>query len=304
MPLIKQIYQALYWNVLHHLRYFFIENSLNLKSLLLQSQGVTKTKRDEEVIISLTSMHSRFKTLHIALESLLEQSVKPDQIILWLADNLAQNIPDRILKLQQRGLKIHYCDDIKSYKKFFFTLKENPKAVLVTADDDWIYPRNWLSELLDSYRIYPNNIHCHRAHLITFHKNNSIKPYNEWMFSIQDVETPSLNLFPTNGAGTLFPPGSLPEETLNREIFLKICPTADDVWLKAMSLINNVKCRKVPTKNATHWPIKNSQDISLWQVNREGNDSQIAAVFSRYNVMSFFEVNQHPVHKTKKRIQN
>ena len=49
--------------------------------------GITKKKRGREVILSLTTIPDRITKTWITIESLLRQSCKPDQIILWLAED-------------------------------------------------------------------------------------------------------------------------------------------------------------------------------------------------------------------------
>ena len=48
-------------------------------------KGVTSQKRQQKVIISLTSYPKRINTLWIVIETLLRQTMKLDEIILWLA---------------------------------------------------------------------------------------------------------------------------------------------------------------------------------------------------------------------------
>ena len=42
------------------------------------------------LIISLTSFPARYDTLHLTLKSLMGQSVRPDRVILWLAEEATQ----------------------------------------------------------------------------------------------------------------------------------------------------------------------------------------------------------------------
>ena len=79
------------------------------------------TGDDNELIVSLTSFPERMYELHYTLYSLLTQSVKPKQVILWLAKeqfpNLEKDIPARVLELQKNGLTIKWTHNIYSYKK-------------------------------------------------------------------------------------------------------------------------------------------------------------------------------------------
>ena len=46
--------------------------------------------------MSLTSYPPRFGTLHLTLACLLDQSVKPDHLILWIAREDIKELPDDI----------------------------------------------------------------------------------------------------------------------------------------------------------------------------------------------------------------
>jgi hypothetical protein len=77
---------------------------------------------------------------------------------------------------------------------------------------------------------------------------------------------------------------------LNHELFMRICPTADDVWLKAMSLLNGVACKKVASRSMRIYNIRGVQEKNLWSINTDRNDTvtrndqQIQAVFTHYDL--------------------
>ncbi len=98
--------------------------------------------------------------IYITLESLFRQTIRPDRIILWLAD---EQYPDkkavemRLKKYKKLGLEIQYCDDLRSHKKYFYTMKKYPEAIVITADDDIIFSEDMLEKLLKTYLKYPEN---------------------------------------------------------------------------------------------------------------------------------------------------
>lgn len=76
--------------------------------------------------MSLTSYPKRINVVWITIETLLQQTVKPDEVILWLADSQFKEIeelPEELKVLQKRGLIIRFCDDLKSHKKYFYTMR-------------------------------------------------------------------------------------------------------------------------------------------------------------------------------------
>lgn len=116
----------------------------------------------------MTTISDRIDKVWITIESLLRQTYKPDQIILWLAEDefADMELPEKIWQQMKRGLTVIYCDKLKSYKKFYYTMKENPNAYVITVDDDIIYAETMVEELVKTYRDNPKSVICHRSHLI------------------------------------------------------------------------------------------------------------------------------------------
>jgi hypothetical protein len=91
-------------------------------------------------------------------------------------------------------------------------------------------------------------------------------------------------LFPTGTGGVLYPPGCLHEEVHNIDAMLELCPKADDVWFKAMSVLKGVPVRKVRPRFREFPATSGTQESRLWTHNQTGNDPQIRAVFARYGI--------------------
>ena len=263
-----------------------------LKSVFDFRRGISMHLRKLPVIVSLTSVPSRLHTLYLCIETLLSQSLKPDKIILWLDENtLRSGIPKMLQRQQARGLTIEPCRDIGPYKKIIPTLRRYPDALIVTADDDMFYPPDWLLKLYEAYQREPQYIHCYRAHLIEKESARQIKKYLDFFGKDKGVHGPSLWLFPTGVAGVIYPPHVFSGEVFNEDVFFKIVPTSDDIWLKAMSLLNRVPCKKVFPESRL-WPyIPGTQAQGLWHKNvMEGqNDVQIKAVFDRYDLYEILD---------------
>ncbi len=276
----------------HEMRYWHAAWSHRISARWNWRTGVTTTKREPELIISLTSIPERIATLHLCLDSLLCQSTKPDRLILWLSESTdpsrpmisRDNLPDSLTRLKKRGLEIRWCKDIRSFRKIVPTLRAYPDALVVTADDDILYPRKWLEHLYTAYQCEPQYVHCHLAHHIKYESDGKPLPYSQWD-TMTSFQGPSLDLFPTVGGGALFAPGHLHKEMLNEDSFLKLCPLADDVWMKAMTLLNRVQVKTVAKRCFTVISIRIEKNRCLHEQNIAGgqNDHQISAVNGSYS---------------------
>lgn len=288
----------LFKKIINKLRYYYhkIYDCLYKNKLIKRSENLKKQNKNyginnSQIILSLTTTQSRLPYIHWCLESLLNQNLKPDKIILWLADGTEiKGINYQIISNQvKRGIEIRYCKDIGSYKKYYFAFEEFPDKLIVTADDDFLYPRKWLSSLFSSYQKSPENVHCHRAHYITKSEDGKILPYLSWNWLAPGIVGPSSRLFLTTGGGAIFNPKKLSKEVLNYEVFSKLCPTADDVWINAMLLLSGIQCQKVK-KNMMHLSdiieMQDESRLSLRNVEGGGNDEQFNTVMNYYDIWS------------------
>lgn len=205
--------------------------------------------RETPVIVSLTSYGRRIsKTLPFALISLLKQNFKPDRIIVWLdSDNWNdENLPKCLQTFKHHGVEFKFWEDIRSYKKLIPAMIEFPQAIIITVDDDLFYRSNLLQDLYKSYLLDPLKIHAAVTHQPLRNDKGELLAYNLWPKEVSDNSLP--DLFPTGGAGCLYPPNSLYKDTINKELFLQLCPTADDVWFWIMAKLQSTKHVTVRTK--------------------------------------------------------
>ena len=256
--------------------------------------GINPVKRDVPIIVSLTSYEARFKDLEISLYSLLNQSLKPDRIILWLSDEIESlnDLPYEITKYIKNGLEIRFVKDIGSYTKAIYAFKEYSEAIIVTADDDIYYPKKWLERLYHSYIAHPKDIQVHRAHRVRL-KDRKILPYEKWEKHVQE-ESARFDNFLTGVGGVLYPPNCFLSEVFRNDIFLKYAPTADDIWFWFMALISNRRIRVVQNHIKTLSCTNLLRQIlpnrkTLYSINSTGrNDEQVE------NLMKFYQNNILP----------
>lgn len=223
---------------------------------------VSTQKKEGRIIASLTTFPARIENLWIVIESILRQSHKPDMLILWLSKEQFPSIdvlPKRLVSLQNRGLQIRFCDgDLRSHKKYYYVLKDYPNDHLFTFDDDLIYPSNTISSVLLAAESAPNCIVGRYSNQIMFDdKGNVCFMRNKR----KDIAYKALwSTFIGSGGGTLYPAGFLPEITKDKDTFMTICNTADDVWLntmcrfsghKVMAIMNRCPLLEIQNKNNT-----------------------------------------------------
>lgn len=253
--------------------------------------GLTTEKRNVKLIVSLTSFPQRISSIHKTINTILDQTVKPDEIILWLAEkqfpNKEMDLPKELLKLRNLGLTIDWCEDLRSYKKLIPTLRKYPNDIIVTADDDVYYQNDWLESLYYAYLREPNNIHTRRLCKLSFDGNNfNLTPINNPDFS-KNIPTCFWNQQVGCG-GVLYPPKSLYKDIYNIDLFKTLVPTHDDVYFWAMATLNGTKVALVKDYDTNVECVENTQQFGLCKQNK--SDSKIgidgntafARIFKQY----------------------
>lgn len=290
---IQEVVRKLYWKKI------YTTNNRRTLEYVNQSEicyGLnTSEKRNEKIIISLTSFPSRLPTLHKCLKSLLLQDTKADAIVVYFGcDVKPEMLTPESIELEKYGVAYRFdsCENLRSYKKFYYALQDYPNDTIITVDDDVYYPRYWLTSFLAVHNRFPGCVCAWRLHKMRSH-NGELLPYNQWFDQYRGCLTPSLSLFPTGVGGILYPPGSLHSNVLNKDTFTKLCFTCDDIWLKVMCVLNGTKTVWVPSKEIAFCKVEKIQEYALFNENvgESANDVALKKVMAEFSVTPdmFFE---------------
>ncbi len=244
-------------------------------------------------IASLTSFPARIPTIHIVIETILNQTVLPDKIVLYLADEQfpGRDLPASLTNLAQDDsiFEIRWCPrDIRSFKKLIPALTEFPDDIIITLDDDILYPPNIIEHLVKKHRRYPKAV-CGCRVLRVGAKNKKVNKHRTWKIyrGIRPYYLgmwPRLNNLAASGAGTLFPPHCLHPDILREDIFMELCPTTDEIWFWAMAVRNGTKTAPAASAYGLKL-VSGSQEEALWQVNTKGeflNDVSMGKILEAY----------------------
>lgn len=238
------------------------------------------------IIVSLTSYKERLPTLHLCLESLLTQRYKPSKIVLYLHEN--EVVDKNITSLQQKGIEIKYfTEDYKPHNKYLHAMREYPNDVIVTFDDDALYPPHLLELLVSVHKKFPCAVIAGRGHEIRLNKQGYLLPYKEWGWETTlYYEIPSMGVMATGVGGVLYPPNSMSSELFNTVNISKLCLYADDIWLKCMQVLKGTPVVIVPQSQQHPPNITNVAKNGLCLINvfQKRNDQYLKSVTEQYNI--------------------
>lgn len=237
------------------------------------------------LIVTLTSYPPRFPTLGATLRSLLDQTVRADRTILWLAEKDLSLLPDDVVALKDFGLEIRICADLRSYKKLIPALQAFPGAWFATADDDVYYPPDWLENLVKEATVHNRTVIATRAHLARLDEAGWFVPYLDWNANTHHLRAslPWTRLFPTGVGGVLYPPDAFADAVMDEDAFMRLCPHGDDIWFFWMARLAGTDHARTPAGfELLAW--FRSQDVGLFHENQlnNRNDLQIRNMEEAY----------------------
>ena len=108
------------------------------------------------IIVSMTSWNKRITNVKYVVSSILQGTYKPDKIILNLSTDEFQDkhIPIDLKLLEKYTIfEINWVkENTKAFKKIIPTMELYPDSIIISIDDDIIYPRLFIETILDSYK--------------------------------------------------------------------------------------------------------------------------------------------------------
>ncbi|GAB5565092.1 MAG: glycosyl transferase [Winogradskyella sp.] len=240
-------------------------------SLKLSLKPVSSFKEDTKeripVIVSLTTIPSRIGTLHLTIRSILNQNVLPKKVVLWLNDSYEGKIPKKLKKLIGDTFEVRYSPYTFSHRKLIHSIDTFPNDIIITCDDDLIYEPTSISQLYKEHLENPNAVIGNRCRCITYDDNGEVLPYLNWPF-YKKGKTHNKNLYSPVGAFlVLYPPNALYKQYNDIDLINKLAPKSDDLWFKAMALLNGTMSMPSKIEKPEPIPIAFTQKVSLKKIN-------------------------------------
>lgn len=217
-----------------------------------------------KTILSCTTTAGRLKIFYYCYQSLLKQSFKPNLFIVNIANEEFGeegdfNIPDW---LNKDDITLNLVPDIGPYKKLIPTLEfANDEDLIITSDDDVIYSENWLHDLVEKAKLFPDSIICGRARMMRKNIFGNWQNYENWKICTSEFK--SKHLLPIGVAGVVYRKRLLDIDFLLNNDFMKIAPGTDDLWFKMASLRANNNVYVVPLIESNNMDINHKIGLGI-----------------------------------------
>lgn len=265
---------------------FHSKQQSRLAAILGGDKKLDLSRNVSDVPVSLASWTPRAETLPLVLLSLLEQSLRPSTIHVWLCpEDRGMLARTQRAFFVEHGVQFHEVENIGPHKKWLPLIESGHEEPFVVVDDDIYYPRDCYEALVTEGAEHRDEIVSHRCHRMILKANMMPESYSLWEKGVSCQRRSSHNLFPVGCGGIFVRPDALSEQFRDRSLISELCPRADDIWLKAAYIQSGFKCRKSCYDfPCLEYPGTTQSGLALKNVDQNENDKQLNAVFDYFDL--------------------
>ena len=224
-----------------------------------------------KLIVSLTSYPGRIDSVKAVLNSLYAQTLRADEIILWLAQEEfphgEADLPSPLLEdLAADRFTLRWCDNLGSHKKYFYAMQEYPSDIIVTVDDDTFYHPDSLQKLFDAHTRFPNAVAALTTAAVPLDRKLEPYPIDQWVFDFSLMSEPSMLFTAIGVGGVLYPPNAVDKRIFDKALILEKCTVqgktcGDDILLKVGEMLKGTPVAAVEGK--PYYRLPNTQRSAL-----------------------------------------
>lgn len=252
------------------------------------------------VIISLTAIRSRVHRIEAVLESLRNQTLQPNDIVLSVSEDAfaldegipLSQIPEGVRRMVEGGsLKLWFVPNTGPYRKLMPVLERviGREVLIATADDDTIYPSDWLQGLVETYNL-KRCVVAYRCRAMSI-KAGRFTPYNHWRrLPVDDTafgEVPhdqrGLFTLPTGVHGVLYNSKFFPDLAL-LERLRQVAPLQDDLAFRAATMCLGISATRVADVGIVEasgtFRLAKTDSETLFNSNKTANDVAWAKIMT------------------------
>jgi len=236
-------------------------------------------------VVSLTSHPERFNTLSQTLNSLLAQRLIAKNIYLNIAQEDISKLPNSVKNFESNGLiKINSCENLGPGKKLIPILKLEKSLPIIVVDDDLIFETDLTLKLMIAHHLSPGTIIASRVHKIIHTPEGKVSAYVNWQKNYSLSDGPSMDLFATSGAGTLYKAEFFHSDVTDEKTYKELAFHTDDLWWFIQSKRIGTKTKRLPSQSILNY-VDGTQETGLWNNgNKERNDLNLKALIEKYSL--------------------
>lgn len=237
-------------------------------------------QRSSKIPVSLTTWGPRIPDLPLVLITLLQQTLRPDEIVVWLTKSDLPRIDQTVRTLfGEFGVSFRECDDLGCHKKWLPMITNGQRTPFAICDDDILLPSEWFENLISESLAHPEAYVGMRAHRINRSSEKDMLPYGQWEKDIAFTGVVENDVFITGAGGAVIHPDRINPPFLDWNFITQHCPRADDIWLHFAHRVNHIPAYKTKYSfPCIEIPGSDKTGLARTNVGQNRNDSQLASV--------------------------
>ena len=265
-----------------------------------------------DVVVPIALSSHRVASFERVLRSIVNQSLKPVRVFVWFSNQPylldqgieEQDLPSSLIRFADKSpidVEFRSTANIGPHRKLLPLLRqlrhETKPPLIVTADDDTLYPYRWLEALVAGHE-ETNGASAFRA------RRARLAPTPDWDYETWPLVDPfdeveSRKLFITGREGMAVLPAMFDGRIYDRS-FADVCPSRSDAWIaaalmaKGTRVVKLSKARVLPDASGLKltalgdFPAAHTEsDNELWVFNQTRNSDTLRKTFA------FFEGDTH-----------
>jgi hypothetical protein len=227
--------------------------------------------------ITVTSISSRLDLLTQTLKCLLNQTLLPSGIWVWLSyeahgiDEGVQELPKELEELVRREPLVHICwtENIGPYTKLLPFAKTFPDTPVLVVDDDTKYLPDLVENAWKAWKAEGGtSAICFRGTVMDVER-----PYRKWM-DAKGVR--GVGVFSKGNGGVVVHTSWFQNPRIHDSgVFLQLAPGADDIWFNLWRMWARIPCRCLEVPSFA--PFSHGRPC-LFQTNESKNDEHLKRV--------------------------
>lgn len=251
------------------------------------------------LIVNITTTSNRLDLCSSTVYSLLNQSMIPDEINVWISregymsDEGIQHIPKWVgfLNSKHNIIKFRYTENTGPYRKIIPALRFfNDTDRLVYADDDVVYGKNWLNSLVNLFESQDEKyVVASRVRIKQKNFLSRYKSYSTYNICNKDIVLASDYII-TGVGGCILTKSHIDNKYINDDEFFHVAPKTDDLWISKIIQLSNTSVMVCTEALNNVFEIEHSCG-ALNQINNVSyNSSLIKKVYKKilYRFLSYF----------------
>jgi len=211
------------------------------------------------VIVNLTTTSHRLHLCSATIFSLIQQSLIPNKIIIWvsessyLSDKGVSSIPEWVsflngfLNSKESLIEVKYTANTGPYRKIIPALRTfTVDDILVYADDDVIYGKDWLKKIITKFEMNDRRfVVAPRVRLIKKNILGINRGYNSYPICSSDSLLKDEYII-TGVGGCALCTSHIKDFFISMNDYLDVAPTTDDLWISKIIQLSGTKLLVCP----------------------------------------------------------